>query len=207
MARPLFGKAALDLGCGYGENCAAFKRLGAETVTGVDISEKMLAVAKSNYAEIDFICADISDLSFIKDKFDVVFSSLAVHYIEVFPSFVKSVYNLLNPKGYFIFSQKHPVNTAPISGVGWSKDEKGNVLHYNLTDYAKSGKRITKWFVDGVDKYHRTFSDIVNALISVGFIITKMLEPTPPAELIKNDPQGEKGLHKPAFLLMKAWRE
>lgn len=207
MAPPLFGKAVLDLGCDYGENCAAFKRLGAATVTGVDISEKMLAVAKSNYTELDFIHADMSDLSFIKDKFDVVFSSLAVHYIEVFPSFVKSVYNLLNPKGYFIFSQKHPLTTAPISGVSRSKDEKGNVHHYNLTDYAKSGKRITKWFVDGVEKYHRTFSDIVNALTSAGFIITKMLEPTPPAELIKNDSQWEKGLHKPAFLLMKAWRE
>jgi len=60
--------------------------------------------------------------------------------------------------------------------------------------------------VDGVEKYHRTFSDIVNALSSSGFVITKMLEPTPTEEMIKRDPRWEKDLHKPNFLLIKAWR-
>lgn len=42
LAPDLQGKAVLDLGCGYGENCAEFKALGATIVLGVDISEKML---------------------------------------------------------------------------------------------------------------------------------------------------------------------
>lgn len=77
LAPDLTGKAVLDLGCGYGENCAEFKRLGASRVVGIDISEKMLEVAKNENTEIEFIKADISDLSFIDGRFDLVFSSLA----------------------------------------------------------------------------------------------------------------------------------
>lgn len=200
----LTGKAVLDLGCGYGENCAEFKALGADKVLGVDISEKMLAVAIEKHADIEFIRADISDLFFIKDRYDVVFSSLALHYIEDFGSFVKSVYDILTPGGYFIFSQEHPMTTAPINGATWTKDNDGNVLHYNLTDYSRCGKRSTTWFVDNVEKYHRTFSEIINSLCSAGFIIEKMLEPTPDRETIERDKSREKNLHKPNFLLIKA---
>lgn len=204
LAPDLTGKAVLDLGCGYGENCAEFVSLGACRVLGVDISEKMLAVAKSEHLGIEFVRADISDLTFINEKFDVVFSSLALHYVEDFEKLVKSVYSILKDGGYFVFSQEHPLTSAPIGGASWTKDENGVPLHYNLTDYGKSGKRTTTWIVDGVEKYHRTFSDIVNALVFAGFTIEKMLEPTPTKETIQRDSKWARYLHKPNFLLMKA---
>lgn len=204
LAPDLSGKAVLDLGCGYGENCAEFKACGAATVLGVDISEKMLAVAKEEHPDIEFVRADMSDLSFLKGSYDAVFSSLALHYIENFAALAKDVYEHLNPGGYFIFSQEHPLTTAPIDGASWSRDENGNVLHYNLTDYARLGKRSTRWIVDGVEKYHRTFSEIINSLVDAGFAIEKMLEPTPTKETIERDPSWEKHLHKPNFLLIRA---
>lgn len=204
LAPDLGGKAVLDLGCGYGENCAEFKARGASVVLGVDISEKMLAVAKAEHPDIEFIRADMSDLSFLKGSYDVVFSSLALHYIEDFAALAKDVYDRLNQGGYFIFSQEHPLTTAPISGASWTRDEDGNVLHYNLTDYSRCGKRSTRWIVDGVEKYHRTFSEIVNSLVGAGFVIEKMLEPTPTRETIERDRSWEKDLHKPNFLLVKA---
>ena len=103
LSPELTGKSVLDLGCGYGENCAEFKSLGASAVVGVDISEKMLAVAIGEHPGIKFIHADMSDLSFIRDRYDVVFSSLALHYIEDFAAFVKGVYDVLTPGRYFIF--------------------------------------------------------------------------------------------------------
>lgn len=204
LAPDLGGRAVLDLGCGYGENCAEFKARGASVVLGVDISEKMLAVAKAEHPDIEFVRADMSDLSFLKGSYDVVFSSLALHYIEDFAALAKDVYDRLNPGGYFIFSQEHPLTTAPVSGASWTRDEDGNVLHYNLSDYARCGKRSTRWIVDGVEKYHRTFSEIVNSLVGAGFVIEKMLEPTPTRETIERDRSWEKDLHKPNFLLIKA---
>ena len=42
----LEGKSVLDLGCGSGERCIDYLKRGAVKVVGVDISEKMLGVAK-----------------------------------------------------------------------------------------------------------------------------------------------------------------
>lgn len=203
LSPDLIGKSVLDLGCGYGENCSEFKAMGASAVVGVDISEKMLAVAMKEHSDIKFIHADMSNLSFIKGRYDVVFSSLALHYIKDFDTFVKSVYNILTPGGYFIFSQEHPLTTAPISGASWAKDAEGNVLHYRLADYSRCGKRSTTWIVDGVEKYHRTFSKIINSLSSAGFTIETMLEPTPTQEIIELNKSLEKDFHKPNFLLIK----
>ena len=201
------GKTVLDLGCGYGENCAEFKRRGASKVKGIDISEKMLDIAKAETSEIDFIRADINDLSFIRESYDIIFSSLALHYVEDFDTLAKNVYKILNSDGCFIFSQEHPLTTAPIIGASWSRDSGGNILHYNLTDYTRPGKRSTKWIVEGVEIYHRTCSDIVNALSDAGFVITKMIEPVPTEEDLKRDNRLAKEFHKPNFLLIKAKKE
>ena len=200
----LEGKAVLDLGCGCGEHCAEYQRRGASKIIGVDISEKMLSVAKAEHPEISFIRGDMSDLSFIDGRFDAVFSSLAVHYIEDFPALVRQIYGMLNPGGYFIFSQENPLTTARIGGHEWARDENGNVLYMKLSDYGRPGKRVTTWIIDGVIKYHRTFSDVVNALADAGFVIEKMLEPVPTEEHIRLDPKKEKDFHKPNFLLVKA---
>ncbi|MBR2459629.1 MAG: class I SAM-dependent methyltransferase, partial [Clostridia bacterium] len=193
------------LGCGYGENCAEFLRLGASTVTGVDISQKMLEVAQNEAPSVEFIRRDMSDLSFLVGReYDVVFSSLALHYIENLEKLAKQVASLLAPRGYFIFSQEHPLNTAPMNGPAWTRDENGNALHYNLTDYGIPGQRSTRWIVDGVIKYHRTFSETVNSLICAGFEITKMLEPLPSEDDIQRDTKKKKEIHKPNFLLIKA---
>ena len=40
------GKAVLDLGCGYGDNCRDFIERGARRAVGVDISERMLNAAE-----------------------------------------------------------------------------------------------------------------------------------------------------------------
>ena len=200
----LTGKAVLDLGCGYGEHGEEFLRRGAESVLGVDISEKMLAVARAEHPDIAFIRGDISDLSFISGKFGVVFSSLAVHYIEDFPKLVREVYDLLEDGGYFIFSQENPLTTSRKGGHEWGRDEDGNVLFLKLSDYARPGIRESRWFVDGVITYHRMFSDVVNALADAGFLIEKMLEPVPTEEYIKAVPKAEKDYHKPNFLVVRA---
>ncbi len=199
----LNGLKVLDLGCGYGEHCTLFKKMGAKKVVGVDLSEKMLQVAKQENPDIEFVRADISDLSFIKEKFDVVFSSLTLHYIKNFPKLANQVYDILKKGGYFVFSQEHPLSTAPINGPTWTEDENGNALHYNLSDYAKNGKRKVKWLVDNVVMFHRTFSETLNPLIEAGFKIEKLLEPVPSKAVMAKVPKLQKRYHKPNFLIVK----
>ncbi|MDR3599806.1 MAG: class I SAM-dependent methyltransferase [Desulfosporosinus sp.] len=204
----LTGKKVLDLGCGYGENCNLFSKMGAKKVVGIDVSSKMLAIANAENSGDNILYENIcmENIFSINEKFDVVVSSLAIHYIHDFSKLVSNVNRLLNDYGIFVFSQEHPLTTAPKDGANWFKNADGSITHYKLTDYAINGERTVSWLVDGIRKYHRTFSSIINALIDADFTIKKMLEPVPTKEIIARDPSFAKDLHKPNFLVIKAER-
>ena len=60
------GKRVLDLGCGYGWHCVYAAEHGASHVTGVDLSEKMLEVArqKTKCPQVEYLHAAIEDADF-----------------------------------------------------------------------------------------------------------------------------------------------
>ena len=78
----LANKRVLDLGCGYGWHCRYAVAHNAKTVTGVDISEKMLLKAKSMTdahtdaipprSSIHYIHASIEDIEFKENSFDII---------------------------------------------------------------------------------------------------------------------------------------
>lgn len=204
----LTNKKVLDLGCGFGEHCVRCVKAGAERVVGIDISEKMLAAAEreNSSPRIEYRNMPMENLFQIQEKFDVVISSLAVHYVEDFAGVVKNVYALLSEGGTFIFSQENPLCTCYSGGNRWTRDENGKKLHVNLANYGVEGERESEWFVDDVKKYHRTFSTIVNILTEAGFCIEKMVEPLPDEELLEKYPGYRDLFHKPDFLVIKSKR-
>ena len=107
-------KNILDLGCGYGENDKFYKELGAKYVLGTDISEKMIekAIEENKVDGIEYKVIAMEDLSSINQKFDIIISSLAFHYVEDFDKLIKDCYILLNKGGYLVFSQEHPFTTC-----------------------------------------------------------------------------------------------
>ena len=203
----LSGKSVLDLGCGYGHNCIDFVSRGAVNVVGVDISEKMLEIAKTESAheKIRYINMSMTDIGMLNEKFDFIYSSLAFHYVKDFDAFAKEMYAALNVCGQLLFSQEHPIITATVDGKGhFNKDENGNRISYTFSDYNRSGERRVHWYVDGVIKYHRTFSDIITALAKAGFVIEEVCEPTPEEWAIEKLPTMAKEYIKPNFLIVKA---
>lgn len=199
------GLRVLDLGCGYGWHCRYLKENGASSVVGIDLSEKMLeqARAQNNLEGIEYRQAAIEDISFQKNEFDLVFSSLAFHYVEDFSSICKTVYQVLKPGGHFVFSMEHPVFTSN-EMQDWIRNENGEVLHWPVDSYHSEGKRATKWLADNVIKYHHTFSSIMNALLNSGFKVTQVLEPTVSAETLKAHPEWSDENRRPMFLLVAA---
>lgn len=207
MLPDLNGNSVLDLGCGCGHNCVEFINSGATRVIGVDISEKMLAVAKeeSKNEKIEYINMSITDISALDEKFDLVYSSLAFHYIEDFEKLCKDIYGLLNENGCLLFSQEHPLITATVDGNGhYNKDENGKKISYTFSNYNEPGERKVHWYVDGVTKYHRTFSDTVNALAKAGFVIEKMCEPQPKDWAMEKWAALYDEFIKPSFLIVRA---
>ncbi len=203
----LNGKSVLDLGCGYGHNCVDFVSCGAARVVGIDISEKMLSVAEKESAneKIEYRNMSMTDISELDEKFDFLYSSLAFHYVKDFDAFAKDMYSVLNAGGQLLFSQEHPIITATVDGAGhFNKDENGNRISYTFSNYNQSGERKIHWYVDGVVKYHRTFSDIITALAKAGFVIEEVCEPVPEEWAIQKLPTLAKEYIKPNFLIVKA---
>ena len=201
------GRSVLDLGCGYGHNCMDFVKRGAAEVVGVDISEKMLEIAKteSPNEKIRYINMSMTDIKSLGKQFDVIYSSLAFHYIEDFAGFARNMYSVLNSGGWLLFSQEHPIPTATVDGKGhFNFDESGERTSYTLSDYHREGKRVISWFVDGVVKYHRTFGSIVTALAKAGFVIDTVEEPLPEEWALKKLPSLSREFIKPNYLIVKA---
>lgn len=201
----LTGKKVLDLGCGYGENCKKYSEMGATYVLGIDISEKMLEIAKetNTCAGVEYRRMDMEDIGTIPTKFDVVVSSLALHYIMNFDALIQNISDLLNDDGYLVFTQEHPIATAPVGGMRW----KQNGEYFEgllLTDYASEGRREVTWFVDGVVKFHRKTDTILNTLIAHGFAVTKVLEPTVSEEIIQKEKKLSRCRHAPDYLMVRA---
>lgn len=202
------GKRVLDLGCGFGASCKMVADMGASEVIGIDSSQKMLAIAKreNSHERITYLNSDLEHLECMVSQlgeFDVVMSSLAMHYIEDFSELVHCVYRLLVPGGAFVFSQEHPIFTAPRQTANWITEE-GNTTGFVLKDYPDSGYRRVFWIVNGFEKFHRTFSDIVNALIRAGFILNEVGEPIPSESDILADRQLSRCRHVPDYLFIRA---
>jgi hypothetical protein len=64
---------------------------------------------------------------------------------------------------------EHPICTALLRG--WVTDDRGRRLHWPVDRYREEGIRKSRWFVDGVIKYHRMLETYVNTLIDSGFAL------------------------------------
>lgn len=198
-------KRVLDLGCGFGWHCRYASENGAESVIGTDISEKMLAGAreKNGADNITYIIKAMEDIDFPAASFDIVISSLALHYVSSFDTLCANVNKILSKGGYFIFSAEHPVFTA-YGTEDWYSDKDGNILHWPLDNYFTEGKRQTNFLGEKVIKYHRTLSTYLNELIKNGFDIKEFIEPSPTQEMLREIPAMKNELRRPMMFIVSA---
>lgn len=204
---PLAGKTVVDLGCGFGEFARFAREQGARFVLAVDQSGRMLDEARSltNDPGIRFVHAAMETFEVNPGSCDLVTSSLALHYVEDLEGVARRVWAALRPRGVFIFSVEHPVCTA--NPVGWLQDGEGRRAQWPLDCYQDEGPRDTRWFVEGVRKYHRTVETYVTTLLSAGFLLEALVEPTPTPAALSVRPDLKDDLRRPPVLLLSWSRE
>ena len=201
------GLRVLDLGCGYGGHCAYAAGHGAARVLGTDISQKMLETARARNPgpSIEYRQAAMEDLRFPDGSFDVVLSSLALHYVEDFQTLVRSIGRWLAPGGRFVFSVEHPVFTA-YGSQDWHYGPDGEILHFPVDNYSREGRREAVFLGERVVKYHRTLTTYLDTLPRSGFRILRVVEPQPPEDMM-DLPGMRDELRRPMMLLVSAVKE
>lgn len=204
MLPPVAELRIVDLGCGFGWFCRWARENGAAEVLGIDLSENMLARARAETSDvaISYEQADLATLSLPAKRFDLAYSSLAIHYLEDVARFFAEVHAALVPGGHFVFSTEHPILMAP-RHAGWSSDSEGRPI-WPVDSYLAEGARTTEWFTPGVVKYHRTLGTTLNALIHAGFTIGRVEEFGPTPEQVAANPAFAKERERPMFLHVSA---
>jgi SAM-dependent methyltransferase len=202
----LRGRKVLDLGCGFGWFCRWARQQGAARVLGIDVSEKMLArsSAEAAYPALTYTRADMEHLDLPPASFDLVYSSLALHYVENLSGLMSQVYRSLVRGGHLVFSVEHPIFSAT-TWSHWLPDAAGRKL-WPLDSYLDEGPRSTDWLTKGVIKQHRTLATYINMLIGLGFSIAHVEEWAPTAEQIAAEPSWADERARPPFLLVAARR-
>jgi SAM-dependent methyltransferase len=202
----LRGCTVLDLGCGFGWFCRWARQAGAARVLGIDVSGKMLARARAGTADpaILYVRADLERLALAPASFDLVYSSLAFHYIAGLDRLMAEVHRALVPGGGLVFSAEHPIYTAP-SDPRWLTDAAGRRV-WPVEGYLEEGPRSRDWFVTGVRKHHRTLANHVNRLLRLGFALRHIEEWGPSDAQIAAQPELADERRRPMFLLVAARR-
>ena len=131
------GKSILDLGCGEGFYPRKFKQKGAATVVGVDISEKMIELARQEEAReplgIEYIVRDVLELGKI-GSFDLVVASYLLNYAQTKEQLLQmcqTIYANLKPGGRFVSindnSEQSPESYLSSEKYGFIKNISGSL--------------------------------------------------------------------------------
>ncbi|MDO4633320.1 MAG: class I SAM-dependent methyltransferase [Eubacteriales bacterium] len=93
----------LDAGCGTGAMVKLLaKDVPGKEYYGIDLSEKMIEVARENGETIHFRQGDCENLPYSDNSFDVVTCSMSFHHYPHVEDFFQSVSRVLKPGGRFI---------------------------------------------------------------------------------------------------------
>ena len=196
-------KRVVDLGCGFGQLSRWLGDQDARSVLGIDLSEKMLARARTETTNpaVTYARGNLDELVLAPDSADLIVSSMALHYVEDFGRIAAMLFDALAPDGQLVFSVEHPIYAARAEPE-WVAATDGRQA-FAIADYCVEGRRVTNWIVDGVVKYHRTIGTMLNILTGAGFRYQAVDEWKPSDEQFAAHPDWKATeLTRPMFLLM-----
>lgn len=191
------GLNILDAGCGPGIYTELLLKKSA-TVTGIDISDKMLFYAKQRNGEgARFLKADLEKpLADFRDcEFDGIISALAITYVKNLSALFCEFNRIVKTNGWLVFSTEHPFFSFG---------------DFGLDNYFETQQVSCKWY--GFNKkaidmhsYFHSLGCISDGLTENGFVIERILEAKPTLEFKKQNPEGyAKRMKFPTFIHFKA---
>jgi SAM-dependent methyltransferase len=152
---------------------------------------------------IEYRRADLEDVDLPAASFDLVYSSLAFHYLTRLADLAARIHAALVPGGRLVFSVEHPIATASHNPT-WVQREPEPI--WPVDHYFDEGPRTTRWLVEGVLKQHRMLGTYFEMLRTAGFTVTHVIEWGPTPEQVAARPEWATERERPQFLLVAAVR-
>lgn len=198
MLGSVYGLTILEAGCGPGILAQYLLSSGASSLTGFDISPKMIEFAGRRLGDMATLhIADLAQpLQFASDsEFDLVVSSLAIDYVRNWAQPFSEFRRVLKPKGRLVFSVQHPQ-----SAFEWYQPPSAFGVHPVQATWEDFGGEPVV-----VPDYYRSFGEMINPLVTNGFHVSRLVECRPVSDLLEHDPVlYEKYLNRPTFMVFEA---
>jgi ubiquinone/menaquinone biosynthesis C-methylase UbiE len=167
------GARVVDLGCGSGIFTNLLQRRGYRC-SGVDLSPKMIALARAKFSDIEFIEGDIERLPLADASFDGVLLSGVLHHFPDRSRCAAEVFRILRPGGKFVAFDPNRINpfmylyrdrTSPFySSVGVTENERPVLFREVAETFRNAGFHAGTEFLSGM-KYRYIASGAVRWLL------------------------------------------
>jgi len=177
MCTPVQGKKILDLGCGEGYCSRKLRLLGAGSVLGIDLSERMIKAAqtqeKKDTLGITYQVGCATDIRHsTQEQFDLVVAVFLFNYLTVSQTqaCMTEIFQALQPGGEFVFSIPHPAFPYMRQAEFPFYFEVNDNHYFSGRDQQFPGriwKRDGSWLQ--VQLIHKTLQDFFEALQVAGF--------------------------------------
>src|SRR3989344_2277167 len=161
VLKDLKPKKILDIATGTGDMVIEAIKLNPETIIGVDISEKMLAIGKEKIKKLDLenkielLFGDSEKLSFKNNSFDAITVGFGVRNFEHLEKGLSEMYRVLDKNGIAVMLEFSKPKTFPIKNIYNFYFQKilpviGKVISKNKAAYTYLSESVGK-FPDGKD--------------------------------------------------------
>ncbi len=206
------GERVLDLGCGEGYFARELARRGAH-VTGVDLSPKLVACARQEEQraplgiEYRVLSASRVDGEFDPASFDLVTACLALQDMADGEGCLRAAHRVLRRGGRMAFSVPHPYTDAPVHG--WERDALGHKQRFFADRYFDTGPAVCEWNMPRLryrwssPYWRRTLEEWTAASADAGFLIRRIHEPKPAAQVVREQPALAHCTRLPYFLVFE----
>ncbi|GAA3610136.1 methyltransferase domain-containing protein [Flavivirga amylovorans] len=176
------GKSLLHLQCHFGQDTLSLSRLGAKC-TGVDLSDEGIALAQRLNEELnldaEFVCCNVLNTSeFIKDTFDIVYTSYGViGWLPDLKPWGQMIAERLKLGGTFFMAEFHPIvwmfdylGNTPVMKYGYMQ---ADVIYeeYEGTYANQESKMVSKEY-----GWNHGLGEVVSALTEAGLHIEYLKE-------------------------------
>jgi 2-polyprenyl-3-methyl-5-hydroxy-6-metoxy-1,4-benzoquinol methylase len=201
------GVRLLDVGCGAGYFSRAMAERGA-TVTGVDLSPRMIEHARAGGGEIDYRVIDAAAIgdAFAPASFDVVTSCLALQDMPEPWRVLAAIRRVLRPGGRLVASIEHPCGQTPFRQ--WERAPDGTKRWLCIDRYYERTWVPYTWrnwaYEFTTSAYHAPLEDWFAWLRDAGLVVRDLREPRPTAEALRAHPDLEDAARVPYFLMFVA---
>jgi SAM-dependent methyltransferase len=194
----------LDVGCGDGQISRALAKLGS-TVLGIDPTQMHIDIANERAGGPTYLLGGAAKLPVEDGSMDAVVACLVFEHIDEMDAAVAEVSRVLRPGGQFSFFLNHPLLQTP--GSGWIDDHiiDPPEQYWRIGPYLVEAESIEEVELNVYIRFiHRPLSRYINALISNGLMIERMVEPSPPPGFLARAPEYALAHTVPRLLYLRS---